>query len=675
MLLKDIDGDDNTSVIGPVPPRDSAQCRQDTCCIWKYVAEEMRAAMTQQDGQCNDLARGCIRLGFHDAMDFSKTNNTNAGADGSIVLAGECETVADNNGLKNTCNQMRVWFAKYQPYGVGMADLIQMAANVGTVVCPLGPRVRTFVGRKDSTVRAPDGNLPLFTDSNDHILALMDDKTISPFGLIALLGAHSTAHARDVKPEIPGDHRLDSTPGVWDVAFYGEVLDNSSTSANVFKLDSDVNLSRDQRTSDSWRFFVGQQPGQFRWDKAYAAEYVRVSMLGVNNMNNLTECTGVLPPFIPNFKGITTPGSLPSSLLSSNRKSSPLHRKANSNQRARTRTQLPSDDQPSNARPELTAPTVTKRAIIIDPPVPETVHFLISPITHTPTTEADENPVRGPCPGLNALANHGYLPRNGRGVNLLSITTQGLAGIGLSPEIGLIVGALGYVSKLADLTRLLSLQFDLDELAGHLVTLAIEHDCSFSREDYAVGDNNAFNPKLWQVVMDEIGGSDMVTSFALGKAKSKRIDEEFTRHKTWYDPRAVAFGAIEVGLILTTLAPIGLGFLIGQVPLAWVRSLFEEERLPCDWAPFILKTNTITVLILGVEALLADNKLPAHVVQGIVLTPQGILDALVHHRNGTRPDDDMRREHVALMRSAVIDMGLNTTGVDEIAKLWGNSNG
>ncbi|PHH74800.1 hypothetical protein CDD80_2843 [Ophiocordyceps camponoti-rufipedis] len=280
--------------------------------------------------------------------------------------------------------------------------------------------------------------------------------------------------------------------------------------------------------------------------------------------------------------------------------------------------------------------------------------------------------VRGPCPGLNALANHGYLHRDGKRVNLLSITTEGLAGIGLSPEIGLIVGALGYVSKLADLSRLLSLQFDLDELAGHLVTLAIEHDCSFSREDYAVGDNNAFNPKLWQVVMDEIGGSDMVTSFALGRAKSKRIDDELTRHKTWYDPRAIAFGAIEVGLILTTLAPIGLGFLIGKVPLPWLRSLFEEERLPCDWAPFILKTNTITVLALGVESLLADSKLPAHVIQGIVLTPQGILDALVHHRNGTRPDDDMRREHIALMRSAVIDMGLNTTGVDEIAKLWGN---
>ncbi|PFH58570.1 hypothetical protein XA68_13496 [Ophiocordyceps unilateralis] len=234
------------------------------------------------------------------------------------------------------------------------------------------------------------------------------------------------------------------------------------------------------------------------------------------------------------------------------------------------------------------------------------------------------NDVRSPCPGLNALANHGYLRRDGRKVNLISITFEALKGLGTSPELGLIVGALGYASKLADLKRLLHLSFDLDELGGHLVTLAIEHDCSFSREDYAVGDNNAFNPKVWNVALAELSKSDKVTAFSMGRAKSARIDDELTRHKTWYDPRAIAFGAIEVGLILTTLVPFGLnlGVLTGQSPLAWVRSLFEQERLPCDWSPLPLKTNTITVLALGVESLLADRRLAQHVVQGIVLTPQ-----------------------------------------------------
>ncbi|RDA95228.1 hypothetical protein CP533_1908 [Ophiocordyceps camponoti-saundersi (nom. inval.)] len=282
------------------------------------------------------------------------------------------------------------------------------------------------------------------------------------------------------------------------------------------------------------------------------------------------------------------------------------------------------------------------------------------------------NDSRGPCPGLNALANHGYFRRSGKQVNLLDIVFNALKGIGVSPEIGLIVGALGYVSKLADLKRVLSLGFDLDELAGHLPSFAIEHDCSFSREDYALGDNNNFNPELWAVALKELSKSDKVTAFSMGRAKSARVDDEIVRRGfNGYEPRAIAFGAIEVGLILTTLAPLSLGLAVGSSPLPWVRSLFEEERLPCDWSPVPLKTNTITALALGVESLLGDKKLLGHVAQGIVLTPQGILDALFHHRNGTRPTEDVRRHQMALMRNAVSDMGHDVDSVDSLEKLWG----
>jgi len=33
----------------------------------------------------------------------------------------------------------------------------------------------------------------------------------------------------------------------------------------------------------------------------YAKEYIRLSLLGVNNINQLTECTKVLPPAIKTF--------------------------------------------------------------------------------------------------------------------------------------------------------------------------------------------------------------------------------------------------------------------------------------------------------------------------------------------------------------------------------------
>ncbi|RCI10339.1 hypothetical protein L249_4363 [Ophiocordyceps polyrhachis-furcata BCC 54312] len=282
------------------------------------------------------------------------------------------------------------------------------------------------------------------------------------------------------------------------------------------------------------------------------------------------------------------------------------------------------------------------------------------------------NDSRGPCPGLNALANHGYFRRSGKQVNLLNIVFDALRGIGVSPEIGLIVGALGYISKLADLKRVLSLGFDLDELAGHLPTFAIEHDCSFSREDYALGNNNDFNPDLWAVALKELGNSKNVNAFSLGRAKGARVmDEKRRRGFNSYEPRSIAFGAVEVGLILTTLSPLSLGLVVGNSPLEWVRSLFEQERLPCEWAPFPLKTNTITVLALGVESLLGNKRLLGDVLEGIILSPKGILDALFRHRNGTRPSSEVRQHQLSLMRYAFSEAGHNASGVDELERLWG----
>ncbi|KAF5354419.1 hypothetical protein D9758_010764 [Tetrapyrgos nigripes] len=35
------------------------------------------------------------------------------------------------------------------------------------------------------------------------------------------------------------------------------------------------------------------------------------------------------------------------------------------------------------------------------------------------------NDLRGPCPGLNTLANHGFLPRDGRNINMPVILEAG----------------------------------------------------------------------------------------------------------------------------------------------------------------------------------------------------------------------------------------------------------
>jgi hypothetical protein len=194
-----------------------------------------------------------------------------------------------------------------------MADLIQMGATVATVACPLGPRIRSFVGRKDSPMQATDGLLPDVNAPADSLIQLFEDKTIKPHGLAALVGAHTTSQQRFFQPQRALDPQ-DSSPGVWDVLFYGQTLDPNPPK-RVLKFPSDIVLSTHPRIASEWKDFAASQD---HWNDVsfqkifinfhpltqlqdFAKEYVRLSMLGVFNINNLTECTKVLPPAIKGF--------------------------------------------------------------------------------------------------------------------------------------------------------------------------------------------------------------------------------------------------------------------------------------------------------------------------------------------------------------------------------------
>ncbi|KAF2999843.1 hypothetical protein E8E13_007275 [Curvularia kusanoi] len=292
ILLDQLDAESSvidTSI--PAGALGSTACKADLCCIWKWVSYEMTAKFNGTSGRCTKFARQAVRLGFHDAGAWSNTSSY-GGADGSILLTDEISR-ADNNGLSAIADQMNSWYRKYSPYGVSMADLIQMGATVATVVCPLGPRIRSFVGRKDNTKAAPTGLLPGHLDSADTLIKLFAAKTIDAHDLVALVGAHTTSQQHFVDTARGGDPQ-DSTPGVWDVKFYPETT--GSAAPRVLKFQSDINLSKDSRSAGEWKEFSNPTNGQDHWNEDYAKAYTRLSLLGVNNINELKECTKVLPP-------------------------------------------------------------------------------------------------------------------------------------------------------------------------------------------------------------------------------------------------------------------------------------------------------------------------------------------------------------------------------------------
>ena len=285
----------------------SNKCKADTCCVWAYVSLAMSLKFTGPTGRCNDLARAAIRLGFHDAGTWSSSLAANGqdfgGADGSIVLSGSEVNRPENNGLQAIIKQMATW---QKLFGVSMADLIQYGAAHAVVTCPLGPRIRSFVGRKDSKTAAPDGLLPDAKASADSLISLFEDKTISGHELAALLGAHSTSKQFFFDTTRAGAPQ-DGTPGVWDVRFYNQTLETTGVPKKVFRIPSDVVLAQHSSMANEWTKF--RQPnnvGQKHWNEDYATAYTRLSLLGVNNINNLTECTKTLPNARPDFLGAFT---------------------------------------------------------------------------------------------------------------------------------------------------------------------------------------------------------------------------------------------------------------------------------------------------------------------------------------------------------------------------------
>ncbi|KAI0197160.1 ligninase H2 [Xylaria flabelliformis] len=279
------------------PALNSTACAEDTCCVWKHIADEMADLFRGESGRCTKWARMAVRLGFHDAGAWSKaTAFQGGGADGSICLTDEY-TLPENGGLEDMCLQMLTWYDEWhnqKGFDISMADLIRkMGANVATVVCPLGPRIRSFVGRMDSAVVNRVELLPNpFSEAVD-LIRLFRDKTISPHALVALLGAHTTSQQRLTNATRAGDPQ-DSTPGVWDVLYYEETYGSVEAPERVFKFPSDVALAKYAVTAREWVSFLGTA-GQGHWNTDYARAYIRLSLLGVNNINQLTECTRVLP--------------------------------------------------------------------------------------------------------------------------------------------------------------------------------------------------------------------------------------------------------------------------------------------------------------------------------------------------------------------------------------------
>ncbi|KAG9725068.1 Cloroperoxidase, partial [Aureobasidium melanogenum] len=171
---------------------------------------------------------------------------------------------------------------------------------------------------------------------------------------------------------------------------------------------------------------------------------------------------------------------------------------------------------------------------------------------------------RGPCPGLNALANQGYLPRNGRNITLPQVEEALVTALHMDKAL-----ATAITNPLRSLLRKDG-TFDLVLMRQHNV---IEHDASFTRLDFREGDNYNFQPTLFRRMLDDADGGP-VTISSLARTYVRRNKESRDAGAPAL-PWNLWFVNLLQSVSLMNTAKMG-----GELSREVMTTFYEEERFP-----------------------------------------------------------------------------------------------
>ncbi|GMK58462.1 hypothetical protein CspeluHIS016_0504940 [Cutaneotrichosporon spelunceum] len=189
--------------------------------------------------------------------------------------------------------------------------------------------------------------------------------------------------------------------------------------------------------------------------------------------------------------------------------------------------------------------------------------------------------LRGPCPGLNTAANHGYLPRNGV-VNPIELFVGAFQALSLSPDLCAILAVISFVFR-GDLTTL-SLSIGTrnglgDGLAGHGV---LEGDASVTRQDAFLGNHWNVDKGRFDLLLKEMDqyGNGFITPYSLAQSRFRAWDYSRKNNARFdFNPwrMLVAYG--ESGFVNENLRGDNIRF-TKDMAYHW----FILERFPPGWS-------------------------------------------------------------------------------------------
>jgi len=203
--------------------------------------------------------------------------------------------------------------------------------------------------------------------------------------------------------------------------------------------------------------------------------------------------------------------------------------------------------------------------------------------------------LRSPCPGLNTLANHGYLPRDGRNLSIPMMLQAAIDGFNVGADAIIQAAKFGLLSGDAPTT------LNLDALKLHNL---IEHDASVSRGDFALGDNLHFNETIFTTLANANPGLDYYNATSAGQVQHDRLAISLaTNPNITNTPKEFLLRTRESGLYLTVMG----NPLTGVAPKEFVQIFFREERLPIEEGWKRANTTITAETLNSIENIIIDN--------------------------------------------------------------------
>ncbi|RJE19882.1 Peroxidase, family 2 [Aspergillus sclerotialis] len=178
---------------------------------------------------------------------------------------------------------------------------------------------------------------------------------------------------------------------------------------------------------------------------------------------------------------------------------------------------------------------------------------------------------RGPCPMLNTLANHGFLPHDGRNLTREAIINGLSEGLNFNATLSSLMFDMAVVAN----PEPNATYFTLDNLNRHNV---LEHDASLSRSDAYHGNNHIFNSTIFNKTKSYWTKPVLDVTMLANSKLVRQIQSRASNPTYTFTSSMEEFSLGEVAAPIIAFGDIQRGL----VNRSLLEYFFENERLPAE---------------------------------------------------------------------------------------------